>query len=197
VKKGALRGAFVFHSGCIWAIFAVLLLHGLFSVFLASQGADTLPFEHAWGDLRLGPVVAAGSLRRDFPATARLGGTLRFSHWKDLRSRLDLSWHHFDGTLPAHVLTGGAGFDWTPTDRLPLELGASLALFYVRSHSGSKRHLTDGGETEFGNLLRVAIPVWSQGNWSLDLQWQGELAWTSPKVSAFGWASLGLSRRLW
>ena len=173
------------------------LLHAILPLLLGAPSPDAVPFAHAWADLRGGPVLAAGSLDAQYPSAARIGGTLRFSHWTDLRSRLDLSWHRFDGQLPMHVLTGGAGFDWMPTQALPVELGASLGLFYVRSKRDSVPHLNDDGETEFGMLLRVDVPVWERGDWSLRLQWQQDVAWTKPHASVFAWPSLGISRRLW
>lgn len=156
-----------------------------------------MAFSHGWVRVHAGAVQPLGSLSRTWSAAPRLGGSLLFAHWDGMRSRLDLSWHRFGGGAPLSVLSGAAGFDWTPWEALPLELGASLGLFRVKSRPGPVPRLNDDGETEFGAAARLGIPVWSRGDWRVLASLQGEQVWTLPHASGFLSASLGLERRLW
>jgi len=157
---------------------------------------DTIAFAHAWGSLQVGGISTVGSLYDDYPLSPRLGATLRFSHWNAVRSRLDLAYTRFSGTVPLHFLFGAAGFDWS-LPRIPLELGASLGLFYVRSFPDSIPHLNDDGETEFGASVRVTVPLWNREPWSLYAFAQYDRAWTLPHATVLPGLGLGLEHRLW
>jgi hypothetical protein len=169
------------------------------SLLLAIAGSasgDTIPFANAWGSVQAGFITGAGSLHSGYPATPRIGASLRFSHWNSLRSRLDIAYTHFDGRFPLHFLFGAAGFDASPLP-LPLELGASLALFYVRSQPDSLPRLNDDGETEFGYSLRVGFPTAQLATWTVRPFAQLDIAWTLPHSSAFPSVGVSLERRLW
>jgi len=158
---------------------------------------DTIPFASGEIALRAGALWPVGSLSRLFDPTAQIGASLDMSHWKSVRSRLDLSYAHLDGEDALHYLFGAAGFDWRPGG-FPLEAGASLGLFYVKDEPepGTQR-LSDGGETEFGIGLRLGAPVWRTGPWTLRLEAQWQEAFTRPHASALAWTGLSFSRRAW
>jgi len=164
---------------------------------LSSFGPDdTIPLAHAWGSVQVGAISPAGSLHDDYPISPRLGAVLRFSHWNSMRSRLELAYTRFRGPSPLHFLFGAAGFDWS-LPRLPLEVGASLGLFYVRSLPDSLPRLNDDGETEFGASVRIGIPLWERAPWSLRAFVQYDRAWTLPHATVLPGVGIGLERRLW
>lgn len=161
-----------------------------------TEPGDTIPLAHAWGSLQAGAIASVGSLHDDYPISPRLGAVLRFSHWNGMRSRLDLAYTRFRGPSPLHFLFGAAGFDWA-LPRIPLEIGASLGLFYVRSRPDSLPHLNDDGETEFGASVRISVPLWSRASWSVRAFAQCDQAWTLPHATLLPGLGLGLERRLW
>lgn len=162
---------------------------------LASGPSDTIPFSAGELGIRGGTLLPLGSLSRLFDPAAQVGLSLSMSHWGTIVSRLDLDYAHLDGEDAMHTLHGAAGFDWRP---FPLEIGASLALFYVKVEPkpGAVR-LSDGGETEFGCDLRAALPIWRAGPWTARLEARWEEAFTAPRASAFVWGGLSLTRRAW
>lgn len=166
-------------------------------VGLCASASDTIPFSSGEVAVRGGGLWPIGSLSRIFDPTAQVGASLAMSHWGDVRSRLDLSYARLEGRDELHYLLGGAGFDWRPA-RLPLEAGASLGLFFVQDDPNpDKPRLTDGGETEFGLVLRLGAPVWTRGPWTLRAEAQWQEAFTAPRASALAWTGLSLSRRAW
>lgn len=173
-----------------------MLLTLLIAAVSASEG-DTLPFATGEIALRGGLLVPAGSLSRLFDPAPRLGASLATSHWGSVRSRLDIDYARLDGDSPLHFVHGAAGFDWAPRP-FPVELGASLSLFWVKDdpHPGQTR-LSDGGETEFGIDLRAALPAWRRGPWTLRLEARLEEAFTSPTPSTLLWSGVSLARRAW
>lgn len=171
-------------------VLATLLL-----VRLASGTSDTIPLSSGEVAIRGGALLPLGSLSNLFDPAPQFGASLWMSHWGAIVSRLDLDYAHLDGNEALHHLHGAAGFDWRPG---PLEVGASLALFYVKIESDSDAvRLSEGGETEFGIDLRAAIPVWRRGPWCARIEGRWEEAFTRPSASAFAWAGLSISRRAW
>ncbi len=167
----------------------------LFFLLLAGP-ADTVPFADGSLALRAGAIFPAGSLARHYDPAASFGASLSMAYWKDVRTRLDANYAHLKGDVELNVLRGAAGFDWHPAP-LPLELGISLALFYVRDDPDSIPRQIDGAESEFGLTGRLAIPLWRRNPWALRLETEGEFAFTRPHGSAFVQTGLSLSRRIW
>lgn len=162
---------------------------------LASATSDTIPFSSGEIAIRGGVLVPIGSLSDLFAPAPRAGASLVMAHWGHVLSRLDLDYAHLDGAEPLHYVHGAAGFEWRPG---PLELGASLALLYVKNTPDpDDPRLSDGGETEFGFDVRASAPFWRSGPWTARLEARWEEALTSPNASALANFGFSLSRSAW
>lgn len=170
-------------------------------VLACSAPTDTVPFSSGEVAVRGGALLPAGSLDRLFDPAAQGGASLSMAHWGPVRTRLDAAYGHLDGADPLHYALGAAGYDWRVAG-LPLELGASLAIFYVQASStmemetGGER-LTEDGETEFGTTLRASALLLERGAWSVRAELQVQIAFTEPHLSVFGWSGLSLGWRAW
>lgn len=173
----------------------MILLHLI--VLACSAPDDTLPFSSGELAVRGGVLLPAGSLYRLFDPVAQGGASLSMAHWGTVLTRLDIAYARMDGVEPMHYVLCAAGYDWRP-GRAPLELGASLGVFYVRNGaSADTAWLSKDGETEFGLCLRAATPVWRGARWTLRAEAQLQQAFTNPDPSLFAWLGASVSWRAW
>lgn len=164
---------------------------------MCSAPNDTVPFSSGELALRGGLLLPQRDLGEVFDPAPQTGASLAMNHWGAVRTRLDFAYARLTGVDPLHFALMAAGYDWRPRG-VPLELGASLGIFYVwNRESPDTAWLSKDGETEFGLCIRGAFPVWNRGPWSLRAEAQLQEAFTNPEFSLFAWMGVSLAWRAW
>ena len=174
---------------------AILLLSLWSSPTVSS---DTIPFSSAEAGAIAGCVFPLGSISRHYDPGPVVGARLSASHWGNVRVRADLFGGPMEGPAGTAVFAAGsAGFDWLPAS-IPVEFGAGLGLFYLRTTPDPEHpRLDDGGESEFGLVGRTAWRALEFRDWTLRVEATWEEAFTRPRASALSMVGLSLSRRVW